>query len=302
MIHGRTVFAGLLAASPLFLMACGRLAPVTSDETWFTADYDVGALRGHEDITRFAVERANSALGSAVFPKVASGDYGRGTANPIVQGNHATDFPNRISGKIKAFYGSNASKLSQWHDDGSLQSIHFLRDYPNGSLVSFSTACQTGVSRIINAVKEAQRLHQAGNANESLYFLGHATHIVQDSFAPAHTRRNGDQLRNIADICSYGKDQSGVCKHPKVDFSSPEDLLDLDQDRPWGGGMSCQLNPNDRSWGCLKKEAQAAAKASAGLMIAFARYRNASASDLEAALKYNLGNPSDENSGYFVCR
>ena len=44
------------------------------------------------------------------------------------------------------------------------------------------------------------------------YYAGHATHIIQDTFAPPHVTRSGDAVRML-DMCSYGRKVSGVCFH-----------------------------------------------------------------------------------------
>lgn len=107
--------------------------------------------------------------------------------------------------------------------------------------------------------------------------VGHATHILQDSFAPSHARREGPLLRKIQTVCVYNFASTTICQH--------NDSLQ---------GDSLELNP---------EEASAAVRATVGLLISI--YHNLPGSIGQSApdnfLDPRLVRPSDEFSGYVDC-
>lgn len=247
-----------------------------------------GPARGHEDLVRFAVDMANDYIASyaraGYFPTVAYGDAGPTTSNPLVKGNYETDFP---SDEMRAFYDAPDA---DWHNDPTLANMHSTRNSPGGIWESAHDACVGTKAMITGATFEAARHLAAGNPTEALYWFGHATHTIQDSFSVAHTTRAGDWT--MVDVCTYGEQLPGVCYHS---------YLDLD-DRIWRSSWWCQLNPWDRSWGCLKTEARMASLVSAGYLVMVQRYIDGQAPDLSAALDaFFEGDPSYPRSGYFRC-
>jgi len=238
--------------------------------------------RGHEDITRFGVDLANRELGSRTFPEVEAGTYGALTDNALVQGNTKTDFPND---ELLRFYGATGSG---WTSSPDLQDLHFLRNYPDGSPQSIHDTCNAVRKRIRNAAFQAVSL-QHQNREKYLFWLGHSTHIIQDSFAPPHSRRSGVLYRNIEDICTYGRRFDGICYHETVELG----------DAVWRtSDKGCAANPLDRSWACLRPQSQAAAYATAGFLIAVAR---ANPGNLDANLDAYFDDPSSGYTGYFRC-
>jgi hypothetical protein len=252
-----------------------------------------GVYRGHEDITRFAIERANAAIQSETgtagfFPTIPSGASCDDTTNPLMLGGCATDYPDSV---MLAKYNTTAG---QWDLGPELQDLHFLRNYVGSDGVETAReACLGALGRIVTASGWAVTAWQSGDHDLGLYWMGHATHTIQDSFAPPHTDRSGTLLRKLDAVCSYGRQVSGVCFHASFDLG----------DRVWRQTLSCQLDPNNRSWGCLIDEAQSAALASAGYLRVMGRYLVAGGTgDLAALLQtYFVGGATDDYVDYFHC-
>ena len=62
--------------------------------------------------------------------------------------------------------------------------------------------------------------------NKGIFWIGHATHILQDSFSKAHTLRRAPSFKEIDDICTYGMEFESICFHKNY-----EDLMH--GDRVW---------------------------------------------------------------------
>lgn len=245
----------LLLVNVLVFSCSQEQRPTESHPDWLTG---YGPTRGHEDLLRFAVSSANSLLprttsnsSSPFFPEIPKGENGLTSQLPMVQGVTDTDFPDQ---ELLNRYHASART---WHTNPELQDLHFLRNYAGTTdTVSFPEACQDGKNRILASALEAWDSFETGNQKRGLFYLGHALHTIQDSFSPAHTQRVGGDLKMMADICSYQKPESQSCHHKEVD----------DRDRIWKLTVSCQLNPNARSWDCLTKNAQRAVYASTGFL------------------------------------
>ena len=241
----------------IFLTAAAGCGPVreepSSETKWLTG---AGPSRGHEDLTRLGVDRANDALESRLgyrpYPSVAKGVAGVDTGNFMVKGNYESDFP---SNKMYEFH--DVSSSVDWHNDGRLQHIHSLRDYPDGTPLGLRLACESTRRNIIRAAQQALESFQAGQTEDGRYWLGHATHVIQDSFSHAHASRAGDGRHTIVDLCVYGTDAPGICKHEAVDM----------RDRIWKTSLACQTDPNNRGLSCMKSEAQDAVSATAAFLV-----------------------------------
>ena len=258
----RTRFGGLFfSLGTLGLLACGLAGRNGGGNDsrlfWHTG---AGGLRGHEDITRFAVDIANQQLNAhpeLYFDPVAYGDQGAVSTHPMIRGNFETDFP---STQMRQIYGATSS--TDWHKDGALQHLHSLRDRHEIQPVTNSEACANTRVAIANAVQRAESSRKLGDHYWYLFWLGHAVHILQDSYSPAHVIRTGMEGSVIADFCTYAVKAPGVCYHQEVD----------PRDRVWRtDSLRCTFDSHQRDWGCLTTEAQYASYASADLLAELAQ-------------------------------
>jgi hypothetical protein len=250
-----------------------------------------GPLRGHEDVTRFGIDYANILLqreGRVTrFPAMPSGESCP-SGHPIMHGNCATDSGDST---MRDTYGAG---WLDWQTNANTQVLHFLRNhYGTSGVIPARSTCVLSRERIIGATVRAMDSYRAGSPGWGMYWLGHATHIIQDSFSAAHTRRTGSALRSLVDICSYDREVAGVCYHGMVDI----------RDRVWRDTLGCQLNPWDRSYSCLTTEAQRASLATAGYLRQVARYMEGGyRDDLTALLNAYFDRADDDYTGYHDCR
>jgi hypothetical protein len=268
----------------LTAIACGSDVEHEHAETKFVTG--AGPFRGHEDITRMAVDLANAELemeiGQRPFPNVLYGLNAVDTDNPLVLGNYQSDFP---SGKMRDFYNAQSA---DWHNDGALQHIHSLRGAENGIYRNNYYSCEAQRRTIRTASFKALEAFQAGDRNEGLYWVGHATHVIQDSFSAAHVNRKG---RQIVEFCSYGREFPGTCYHLSVDA----------RDYVWHQGLnSCTMDPNRRDEDCLRDEAQWAVEATQGYLRIMGRLMS-SPTTLDPHLNEYFSNASIPGQGYFRC-
>ncbi|MBC7661156.1 MAG: hypothetical protein H7249_15770 [Chitinophagaceae bacterium] len=271
----------VLTLSGLIISSCGS-RPSESTLDFFTG---AGPLRGHEDITRFAVDDANHALGYDYFPKISAVSAGASTHNPLLKGNFESDYP---SPKLRAFYSAPADV--NWHNEGNLQAIHGLRGRIDGIDETVREACQSHTKVLKNAALKGFNLILTGDKDEGLYWIGHATHIIQDAFSSAHETRTGENGIIILDYCTYGHRRENACFHRDIDG----------RDRIWDEGFRCQFDPNSRQRECLTKEANWAVNASSSFLQRIARARTLE--DLNVSLQKYLEIAEDIGSGAFDCQ
>lgn len=270
------------------LMSCGGAEAPDADAPDSVAVLDSrffgGPIRGHEDLLRHGVQRAEpyivSTLGmSSPFPRVTLGDWGMSTSNPLVKGNYNTDwYP---PAEMLEFYGlpSQTSQTS-WEEDQRLQPLHALRNHPNDVVESPRTTCYRVQSFIIAATDRALGHFASGDRARGLFWTGHATHTLQDSFAGAHVQREAfDGRRRILDFCTYGKEFPGICHHPAVSI----------EDSVW---RYPPCGAVDRSWACLTDLGQSAADATAGYLYAVAKLLGAGETSSRAELIAFFETPS----------
>lgn len=251
-------------------MGCGATSDSQrSDLLWHTG---AGTLRGHEDITRFAVEIANQRLGGRpdiIYEPVPYGVHGPITFHPLVKGNFESDFP---TSEMRQIYG--ATPQTDWHHDGRLQHVHALRNYSNGSINSNGETCQAIKFALEQTLRRATSHLQSGDRYHYHYWIGHALHILQDSYSPAHVMREGPESQTILNFCTYGMQANGICYHHEVDA----------RDRVWrADSFRCTFDSDRRDWDCLVPEAQHAAVASAELLAALSQ-RQVSGEPLETVI------------------
>ncbi len=249
-----------------------------------------GPSRGHEDLTRFAVEKANELLETEYFPQVGYGDNGMTTDHPIVEGNYRTDFPDK---RMKEFYGfSEEISSSDWANHPRLMAIHSLRNHnSDGTLQSAVESNEEWKIHIFNATEKGIKVYQNGSINEGLYWFGHSLHMIQDSFAPAHTIRSskdGVKFKRLENLNSYGIKVDGVGYHQKIDLSG---------DRIWA--INACWNPSCRDWECLKEEAAAACNVGAGYLYLIGQILSGNITECSSSLeKFFEGDDSFPFSGY----
>ena len=208
-----------------------------------------GRTSGHEEITRQALVKTKRLL----IDNRSNVDIARGgiqllndldaskrglvgalSKNPVIKGVYCSDFPDNskcLFNLAEYWYGENYKNIN-WHSGETTQSLHFLRDYDSRTgLVSPYEACMEGRNKISTVAKSAVQEWKKGEIAHSLFLLGHAIHIIQDSFSHAHVIRDvkpGKHFK-IKDICYYGsgkrqelsvlKKENMACFHPMVDFS-----------------------------------------------------------------------------------
>ncbi len=276
------LFAIVLNLSLLIISGCGV------DEEASDPDFTTGAgpLRGHEDLTRFAVQWANEHSNVELFPEVSESSAGYDSNHPMIKGNYQSDFP---SNEVRNF--NNASPSDDWHNAGHLQNIHALSNH-NGTSVESNQATCLGMQRqVTRATELAYDYYIKGKNDKAFFWLGHGMHTIQDSFSRAHTERYNAGERTVRKFCTYGLELVDGCYHSAVSHN----------DRVWKGTVSCQVNPFEREADCLKTEAFQAAKASAGYLMTFEKLINHRSLNLRNELKDYFEMPG-EFTGFLTCQ
>ncbi len=215
--------------------------------------FSEGRTSGHEEITRQAIVRTKELL-KANDSKV---DIARGgvkllhdldfskrgligalAKNPIVKGVYCSDFPEteQCTFSLSKFWFKDQPDVD-WHTGINTQSLHFLRNYKEkGGLVSPRLACYQAREKILVASMTAAREWQVGHIENALFLIGHASHIIQDSFSHAHVRRDNVMTGfKIKDICYYGDDKQQelsfikkelmACFHPSITSTNIEEAI-----------------------------------------------------------------------------
>jgi len=291
--------------------ASGEPPAETTEDGWTQASkaacvLGLSFVRGHEDLTRFAVDDANALLRARAkegaqpwtYPVVPVGEHACATKVPLVAGNFATDiaieswpFKERPGADLLAFYGNTAKSLSEWQAAPELQSLHFLRDRVDGEPLSAKGACMASRAKIVAATKQAL---SEGTRERREFFFGHSLHIIEDSFSPAHVRRASrgtlgeeSDFKAITDVCTYGEQVKGACFHEEPIFGGAI----FDDDRIWKK-RALFTTSRDRKY--LVPEADAAAKAGAGYLVAVEEMRERMARGKRVNVEAELDRLFDE--------
>jgi hypothetical protein len=268
-------------------VSCGRTNPKVSEPSFTVGLSLYDHTRGHEDLTRFAVDLANEKITSSqnlsdYFTRIPVGENGGNSSLPMIKGSFDTDWAVTLVDHTRSgldlidFYGVGWIKSgTDWQEMPWLQSLHFLRDQdPLGTYFSREESLDRGRERITKAFEQAIRV--SWSRDKAFYWLGHILHTVQDSFSTAHVERTPD-FRIIKNICVFGKNKNpeGACIHDNVlTFEGEHQLTGelFHRDRVWKSQpSSCQYDPRDRRWDCLKPEAKKAAEVSAGVLVLYAK-------------------------------
>lgn len=206
----------------------------------------------HEALTYFAIKIANKELsGRYIYPEPEFEATGEDTNNYIILGNYLTDYPNN---RILNFYEAHEGS---WHRNPNLQFIHFLRNYYDDVVDDIQNSCMKSREAIFSAADSALSSQFYGDEEDKHFWIGHALHIIQDSFSPGHTKREGEGLKDIVDICTFGRNFPGICYHYPV----------MKSDSVWSD--DCIMSER---FECLKEEAKAAVYASVGFLVEMAKH------------------------------
>lgn len=335
------VFRDLVLASVAWvaLLVSGLQAQaftVTFSKNRFKINLPIQRFSGHEELTRQSLniaERKLLTLGISIPEDVDMflGDRknrilglgGDTTANMIIQGNYANDFPQGITipaakvvngvvvDSVPAWWGGS---FDGWDTRGDIQTLHFLMDVNDsndGFRYSQRGNCETTRNKIMINTKEAvasweraEAYRHAGfkyekyrveETRRAMFFLGAASHTIQDSFSPSHTMR-GSRSDNydITNICYYGKDlreklgdhANDLCYHHTVDtrdgiWIRTDHQLAFARENWDGEAMpSEQCTPKfltlplreSAKASCLKHEARLARHATIRYFVLIARY------------------------------
>ncbi len=211
-----------------------------------------GRTSGHEEITRQALNKTKELLkkneskvdiarGGANLLKDLEfskrGLIGALAKNPIIKGVYCSDFPDNEECPFSLAQFWFSTKDVDWHTGKRSQSLHFLRNYDDkNGLVSKRQACFDARERITVATLTAALEWEKGNVSQALFLIGHASHIIQDSFSHAHVKREFMPGKfNIKDVCYYGDEKRSdllvlgkdhiACFHPTIQSSSFEEAV-----------------------------------------------------------------------------
>lgn len=200
---------------------------------------------GHEEITRQAINNVmahfeNLGIKSLfveqdIFSDLEArekGIHGDRSKNMIIQGNFATDFPERTKTLSLENFWSNEEILQS--EGASSQVFHFLRNYRNSlTLEGAQQTCRDAREVILVATHAAVEAWINNQPTKALFLIGHATHTIQDSFSTAHTRRKSSAENNdLTNICFYGSSMRAkfdlFSKKIKYDLCYHENLSNHD--------------------------------------------------------------------------
>ncbi len=242
---------------------------------------------GHEEITRQAITKTLERFQhmgidtpsklpgfTADLDAAPKGLFGETSKNLVILGNFATDFPKYASTLSLASFWSN-KHISDFENPQS-QVLHFLRNYPNGKdLESAKATCMDSRSKIKHITQKAIEAWDKGQKDEALFLMGHALHVVQDSFSPAHGIRRTSGNFDVTEICYYGTKINqaiagdGACYHKTPDGRDTIWNVSPDQQKQtqalWPDEDSIQCDKSNgypdtdaRKRSCLKHEARLA--------------------------------------------
>lgn len=256
---------------------------------------------GHEYLTKFALTRLQSSEDK--LTRFFYGDYVGGVnylSHPLAYGNVVNDFPQLdptlTKILIRILLGPkwddfNIQEQERFiaatinHNESRSQVMHFTRNYLGQNqqqAVSAKASCLLSQNFIKNTVIYgtevmagqqiiSQNLDRYHRKQLGLQFIGVALHTIQDSFAPAHTKRHSNTFF-LTDVCSFrypyfGRNQASMYSVGCVHTIFPGDRnfgggSVLKDDQIWHRGQNhCQIEGNGRiekSFTCLTDQAQLA--------------------------------------------
>ncbi|HPJ96539.1 MAG TPA: hypothetical protein PK022_04465 [Syntrophales bacterium] len=194
---------------PIFILAL-LLWPVQSPGFYVALDpnaLNLDAHSGHEELTRQAYEYLQNK-----WKAEGHGEYYSRLENEfdalyqITRGAYATDVPNGNYILSLAAFWQFPPDILQWHRNPSGQHLHALRNRTadGAKLESAREACIGTKQDVLKVLSQAFDYLEANKKTEYLFLVGHGLHIIQDSFAPAHTRRQPAENYHLTDLCYFG--------------------------------------------------------------------------------------------------
>jgi hypothetical protein len=212
---------------PIFILTL-LLWPVQSPGFYVALDPNaltLDAHSGHEELTRQSYEYLQNK-----WKAEGRGEYYSRLENEfdalyqITRGVYATDVPNGNYVLSLATFWQFPPDILQWHRNPSGQHLHALRNRTEDGtqLESAREACIGTKQDVLKLLSQAFDYLEANKKAEYLFLVGHGLHIIQDSFAPAHTRRQPAGNYHLTDLCYFG-DQ---LPHEKACYHEANDRRD----------------------------------------------------------------------------
>ena len=226
----------LALAVCLSLCASQAFGFSVSLDTRYTEMLGVAGLRsGHEEITRQAMNLARSQIPAdwldlvkdakgflADLDPIEDGTDGGTTSNIVIRANFLTDVPELTKASdpisIKTYWHIRTD--IDYQTNPEIQLMHFLRNHrPDGTLMTSRTTCINAREIIRHITIQAAKAWKAHEIEKALFWLGHATHVIQDSFSAAHTQRDwrtpDERNSNLKEICYFSKAQYKILANAK---------------------------------------------------------------------------------------
>lgn len=277
-----------------FLIISGCKKTTDSQTQFYVAWVGVGT-GGHEYLTQYGMEISNfwlknDGISTQFFkletnvpngnraqnndPSLTGFSFARG----VIRGNYLMDRPMEgykmglpggephipaavIPGQSPEFY---KQVVKDWVSSPANQHLHFLRSVtPGKPTPSAYESCKTSQNVTISLAKKALQSWKPNDVhqmNAAHYYLGAATHTLQDGFSRAHVEREANystqlpernrldvnKFRVLGDVCVYGvkenivEGREKVCRHGSVSMSTDEKHHSILNDYIWQIGLEDQ--------------------------------------------------------------
>lgn len=208
-------------------------------------------------------------------------------ATPLTQGNRHTD---AAAGTALEAYFHASDPTADLFFGGTYQHLHFNVDYATaagmGWIGTQRKACLDARGSIIEATYKARERMLAQNTQEALYFLGHALHIIQDSFAPAHTSREALSYHKLLDVNVWNLTYvpPSLTAHESVDGG----------DEGWPAGATHDAAN-------FKPQGGAALQASKGYLLRASKLLSNPNLSIDLTLNAFFDTATDGTDGFFGC-
>lgn len=200
------------------------LLPAQSQSFYVALDPNALTLDSHschEELTRQAYEYLQNKWKAEGREQYSRLENEFDALYQITRGVYATDVPNGNYVISLVKFWQFPADILQWHQNPSGQHLHALRNRtPDGAkLESALNACVGTKKDLVHVLSQAFDYLLENKKTEYLFLVGHGLHIVQDSFAPAHTQRQHSGNYNLTDLCYFGDrlDHETACYHEAND-------------------------------------------------------------------------------------
>jgi len=218
------------------------------------------AFGGHEWLTDLANRELRDADGRPSFVE--------SEIKTVIEGNRRVDFPKSLLIHLSNSVVAYADALSKYHDLPEHQARHFLLDDRNSS----PEAAAESHAHMQDLSQEAVELWEQDRVR-ALTLIGQACHTLQDSYSPAHARRDMDDSgRCVVKLKAYLKRAPGFLSDD-IEFhgGTEEDTVGhiTPLDSIYREGRDCR-NPDGRAAvkGCLSTHAELAIEATSAYLEA----------------------------------